>query len=150
MKPLLILISAFCVSLLLLKAVKGTWDYRMAGRIAMCAMLLFTAMGHFAFTQGMAAMVPDLVPLKAEVVYATGTLEILLAVGLLFPKYQMAVGWVLVVFLILILPANVKAAMHNIDYQTGELNGKGFSYLWFRIPLQVVFILWVYFFAIKK
>lgn len=150
MKPLLILISTFCVTLLLLKAIKGAWDYYLAGRIAMCAMLLFTAMGHFAFTKGMAAMVPDLIPLKTEVVYATGILEILLAVGLLIPKYQMAVGWILVLFFVLVLPANIKAAIQHIDYQTGELNGKGPPYLWFRIPLQVVFILWVYFFAIKK
>jgi uncharacterized membrane protein len=150
MKPLLILLITWIISLLLIKYISGAWDMGLSGRIAMCAMLLFTAIGHFAYTKGMVAMVPDLVPLKVELVYATAIMEILLAFGLLFPKYQLAVGWILVCFFILVLPANIKAAVEHINYQTGELDGQGLSYLWFRIPLQLVFILWVYFFAIKK
>ena len=56
----------------------------------------------------------------------------------------------LILFFIAILPANIKASLENINYQTGELNGNGIEYLWFRIPLQIVFILWVYFTTIKK
>jgi hypothetical protein len=48
------------------------------------------------------------------------------------------------------LPANIKAAINNINYQTGALNGNGPSYLWFRIPLQLFFIFWVYHFAFLK
>ncbi len=40
--------------------------------------------------------------------------------------------------------------MENINYQTGELDGNGLDYLWFRIPLQVFFIVWVFFTAIKS
>ena len=116
----------------------------------MAAMLLFTAMGHFMFTEGMAAMMPDFVPFKKEMVYATGVLEILFAIGLLIPILKIRTAWLLILFFILILPANIKAAAENINYQTGELNGNGLDYLWFRIPLQIFFILWVYFTTIKR
>ncbi|MDX1760336.1 DoxX family protein [Arenibacter sp. NBRC 103722] len=122
----------------------------MAGQIAMAAMLLFTSLGHFMFTEGMAAMMPEFIPLKKEMVYFTGVMEILFAIGLLIPRLKTPTAWLLMLFFILILPANIKAAVENINYQTGELNGSGIDYLWFRVPLQIIFILWVYFTTLKK
>tara|TARA_R110002033_G_scaffold51482_1_gene98534 strand:- start:216 stop:590 length:375 start_codon:yes stop_codon:yes gene_type:complete len=122
----------------------------LAGQIAMAAMLLFTSLGHFMFTEGMAAMMPEFIPLKKEMVYFTGVMEILFAIGLLIPRLKTPTAWLLMLFFILILPANIKAAVENINYQTGELNGSGIDYLWFRVPLQIIFILWVYFTTLKK
>lgn len=150
MKPLIVLISAFTIGLIILKLTKGDFHYALSGRIAMSAMLIFTAIGHFAFTKGMAAMLPDFIPAKTEVVLLTGLLEIFLAIGLLLPNYRNTIAWILIMFLILALPANIKAAIENINYQTGELNGEGLSYLWFRIPLQIFFIFWTYLTSIKN
>ncbi len=149
MKPLYILIGVFIIALLVLKIVNKQFDFSLAGRIAMACMLGFTAIGHFAFVDGMAAMIPNIFPFKKEIVFATGLLEIAFAIGLLFPKYQVLTGWALIAFFILILPANIKASMENLNYQTGEANGPGLSYLWFRVPLQVLFIVWVYLSAIR-
>ncbi|WP_425235008.1 DoxX family protein [Ulvibacterium sp.] len=150
MKTLIVLLGTFLISLILIKFIKGQLSLALAAQIAMAAMLVFTAIGHFAFTHGMAQMLPDFIPAKKELVYFTGFMEIGFAIGLLMPRYKVTVAWVLIVFFILILPANIKAALENINYQTGELNGKGISYLWFRIPLQLFFILWVYFSTLKK
>jgi uncharacterized membrane protein len=150
MKPLIVLLSTFAIALFVLKLTKGAFEYALSGRIAMAAMLLFTAIGHFAFTKGMAAMLPDFIPAKTEVVILTGVLEIFLSIGLLLPNYRHTIAWVLIIFLILILPANIKAAIENINYQTGESNGEGLNYLWFRIPLQVFFLLWTYLTSIKN
>jgi uncharacterized membrane protein len=98
----------------------------------------------------MAAMLPDFIPAITEVVILTGVLEIFLSIGLLLPNYRHTIAWVLIIFLILILPANIKAAIENINYQTGESNGEGLNYLWFRIPLQVFFLLWTYLTSIKN
>jgi len=49
----------------------------------------------------------------------------------------------------LILPANSYAAVKKIDLEKANYNGSGLNYLWFRIPLQVLFIGWVYWFALK-
>ena len=116
----------------------------------MSGMLLFTAIGHFAFPKGMAMMVPDFIPMKLEMVYLTGILEILFAIGLCIPKYRVFTAWTLILFLVLMLPANIKASVENINYQTESLDGKGSGYLWFRIPLQILFVLWTYLSAIRQ
>ncbi len=98
----------------------------------------------------MAQMIPDLFPFKTALVYLTGVLEWLFAAGLLVPKTKTITGWALIAFLLAVLPANINAAMENINFRTGASDGYGVDYLWFRIPLQLFFIAWVYFSAIKR
>ncbi len=149
MKPLIVLLSVFGISLLLTKIFRGKYEYAWSGRVAMSVMLVFTAIGHFAFTKGMAMMLPDFVPYKIETIYLTGVIEIAAAIGLFIPNLRVATAWLLIVFFILILPANIYSAMNNIDYQKGSFDGYGLTYLWFRIPLQILFIAWIYFSAIR-
>ena len=149
MLPLFVLLGTFALSLLVTRYFTRAFDYSLSGRIAMSFMLVLTAIGHFAFTQGMAMMMPDFIPFKTELVYLTGLTEIAAAVGLLFFRLQHLTAWLLIIFFILILPANINAALKNIDYQTGSNTGHGVGYLWFRVPLQVFFIAWTYFFGIQ-
>jgi len=150
MKPLIILIAVFLITSLLMKLFMKEVNFPLAGRIAMAAMLVFTAIGHFAFTAGMAAMIPDFIPGKTALVYFTGVLELLFALGLLIPSYRTQLAWLLILFFILVLPANIKASLEHINYQTGEANGNGPAYLWLRIPMQLFFILWVYLTSIRS
>ena len=149
MKPLIVLLSVFAVSLAINRIFRGNYEFALSGRIAMSVMLLFTAIGHFAFTKGMAMMLPDFIPFKTETVYLTGIIEIAAAIGLFIPNVRMLTAWSLIVFFILIMPANIYAAIKQIDYQKGTFDGHGLTYLWFRIPLQIVFIAWTYLAAIK-
>jgi len=149
MKPLVILLGAFVVSLLIIRLVTGEFDYSLSGRIAMAAMLAFTAIGHFAFVEGMTMMMPAFFPFKKQIVYLTGVIEVAAAIGLLVPQLRYLVAWLLILFFVLILPANINAAINKIDYQKGTTDGKGLNYLWFRVPLQIFFIAWVYFFAVR-
>ncbi|SHJ93691.1 DoxX family protein [Pseudozobellia thermophila] len=149
MKPLIVLLATFAISLVVLKLKRGTCDYALSARTGMTVMLLFTAMGHFMFTKGMALMVPDFIPFKTEMVYFTGLVEILAALALQVPRLRVVTAWLLILFFVLMLPANIKASLETIDYQKGTYNGNGPMYLWFRIPLQVFFVLWVYLSAIK-
>lgn len=144
MKPLIVLMTVFVVALTIFRFAKNEYAYAQAARVAMAAMLLFTALGHFLFAKGMAMMVPDFIPFKTEAVYATGIIEIAAAIGLLVPSLRVLTGALLIVFFVLMLPANIKAASQNINYQTGALDGAGLAYLWFRVPLQLLFIAWVY------
>ena len=150
MKPLLVLFIGFCLSILISKLFFNKYNLFLSGKISLAFMLLFTAIGHFVFTHGMSKMIPEFIPNKTFIVYVTGIIEIFLAIGILIPKLEKPTAIAIVVFLIFMLPANIHAAMHNINYQTGELNGNGLRYLWFRIPLQFFFILWVVFFGLKK
>lgn len=147
MKPLIVLLSSFVISLFIIKMCKKEYDFALSGRIAMSIMLLFTAIGHFVFTQGMSMMIPQFIPYKEIFVHLTGGFEILLAIGLLIPRFKYISGWALIIFLLLMLPANIYASVHNVNYQKGTFDGNGLSYLWFRIPLQFLFIVWVYFIA---
>lgn len=150
MKPFFVLLGSFLICLLVLKLTKKQLDFQLAGKISMAIMLLFTALGHFMFTKGMAGMIPAIIPFKTELVYLTGVMEVFFAIGLIYPKYSYLTGVTLIIFFILILPSNIKASMDGLNYQTGQLDGKGLSYLWFRVPLQILFILWVFFSALKK
>ena len=150
MQPLIVLISVFVISLVGTRMIRGKYEYALSGRIAMSVMLVFTAIAHFVFTKGMAMMLPGFIPYKTETVYLTGIIEILAATGLLIPRFKIITGWLLIAFFILILPANIYAAVNHIDYQKGSYDGNGIDYLWFRIPLQIFFIAWTYFSSIKS
>jgi len=149
MKPLIVLLASFVIAIFAVKWVTKQYDVALSARIAMAIMLCFTAIGHFAFTKGMSMMLPQFVPFKTSLVYLTGIFEILLAVGLLIPKLQVLSGWALLVFLVLMLPANIYAAIHQVNYQKGTFDGHGLTYLWFRIPLQLLFIVWTYMSAVR-
>lgn len=149
MKPLLILITVFVISFLAHKIFTGNFEFALSGRIALAVMLLFTALGHFLFTKGMSMMLPGFVPFKTAIVYVTGVLEIAAAIGLFIPKFRVITAWFLIVFFIMLLPANIYAALKHINYQEGTFDGNGPAYLWFRVPLQVLFIIWTYLSALK-
>ncbi len=149
MKPLFVLLGAFMISVLATRLFTKTVDYPLSGRIAMATMLAFTGIAHFAFTKGMKMMLPDFIPFKTGVIYLTGVFEIIAVLGLLIPAFRMLTGCALILFFIVLLPANIKAAIHHIDYQQGTFDGNGPDYLWFRIPLQILFIIWTYLSAIK-
>ena len=149
MKPLFVLVCVFAVSLIGTKIFKHYFDYKLSGKIALAVMLLFTSLGHFLYTKGMSMMLPDFIPFRIELIYLTGIVEIAAAVGIFIPGLRTITGILLIVFFILVLPANIYAAIEQLNYETGTFDGKGISYLWFRVPFQILLIMWAYFFVVK-
>ena len=147
--PELILLIVFVVALIAIKLLKGNYQFALAGRIGMTAMLLVTAGAHIAFDKGMALMIPNFIPYKLELVYITGVIEAVAAIGLLIPRYQRVTGWWLIVFFIILTPANIYASIKHINIETATFDGEGLNYLWYRIPLQIFFIGWVYLSALN-
>lgn len=145
MKPFIVLLSAFGISLVAIRCFIGAFDPPLAARIALAIFLLFTSIGHFLFTKGMALMVPTPLPFKKGIVYATGLLEIGCAVCLFIPALKQITGCILIALFLFMLPANIKAALEHLNYEKGTYDGKGPSYLWFRVPLQLFFIAWTYY-----
>lgn len=148
MKVLIVLVAVFLIATGIARIFSGSWHVVLSGNIAMCMMLCFTASGHFAFSKGMAMMIPSFIPFKKALVFWTGLLEIAAGIALLFPASRYAAGIFLILFFICILPANIHAALHHLDYQKGSYDGKGVRYLWFRIPMQLFLIAWVGYFSI--
>lgn len=149
MKPLFVLISVYIVSTFIIKLKTDNYNFKLAARIGMSAMLFFTSIGHFIYSEGMTLMIPTFIPFKTEIIYSTGLFEIILGICILIPRLRVLSAWILIIFFILILPANIYAAIKHVDYQNANFDGNGLMYLWFRIPLQFIFIIWTCLSAIK-
>lgn len=148
MKPFLILIAAFILSLAGSGFFSGSAGTAAAGCIAMAVMLLFTGIAHFVKPKEMMLMLPPVVPARIFLILITGIFEIAGAIGLLIPQTRTLTGWSLIVFFLLILPANIYAAV--APKTKTNFTGQGLKYLWFRIPLQLFFIIWAYIFAVAS
>lgn len=149
MIPLIVLVGSF----LLLLAVRGLYKELTVdwiGRIAFSVMLLFTGSSHFYLTEGMVMSMPPFLPAKEALVYFTGALEIIFGLAFILTKNPVTVAQLLVAFLVAVFPANVYAALNHVDIENATYTGPGLSYLFFRAPLQLFFIGWVYYFGIHK
>jgi uncharacterized membrane protein len=111
-------------------------------------MLFLTASGHFLFTKGMTMMVPPFMPYKTFLVYLTGVAELALGIGLLFHSSRHLAGILLIAMFAFLLPANIYAASKRLNYQKADHTGAGLSYLWFRVPLQLLFFGWLIYFSL--
>lgn len=150
MDVVIVLFTAFIVGILISKLTQKDFKWHFNGNLAMCCMLCFTAMGHFLFTKGMAMMLPDFIHYREALVYITGVAEFIFGILLLFPAYRKITGVILVLFFILIFPANIYAALYNVNLVQANYTGKGVGYLWFRVPLQVFLIVWIYIFSVRE
>ena len=103
---------------------------------ALAVMFLFTGFAHFTkMKHDLARMVPGVFPRPLLVIYATGVLEFLGAVGLLLPNFRAPAAFCLMVLLIAMFPANVKAARDRLT-----LRGKPATPFWLRAPMQMLFV----------
>lgn len=111
-------------------------SWRGALPYALAIMFLFTAVAHFnEMRHDMVSMVPPWVPAPETVVAITGVLEILGAIGLMIPRTRRAAGIALILFLIAVFPANVHAALNEVQF-----GGRPATALWLRAPMQLLFI----------
>ena len=116
--------------------VKSLSTWRGAGRAALAAMFVFTGVSHFTpIKHDMAAMIPEPLPRGLWVIYLTGVLEIAGAVGLLVPRLRRLAAVCLALLLLVMLPANVNAALSGIQFR-----GQPATPLWLRVPLQFFWI----------
>ncbi len=148
MKPLLVLLLTFGLALLGTRLLAGHADLVLAGNLAMAVMLIFTGIAHVPYVHGMTQMLPAWLPAKKAWIYGTGLLEVVAGVGLMIPALRPATAVCLLVFFVLIFPGNVISARKHLDYQRGTLTGPGPAYLWFRAPLQLLFLAWTWYFGL--
>lgn len=102
---------------------------------------VFAGLAHFTQGEGFAAMLPEWMPFQLGIVYVTGILEILLAILLLWPKTRRQAGFWTAVYLVVIFPANIYAAIAGIPAPGSEEANQ--TLLWVRLLFQPLLILWV-------
>lgn len=121
------------------------WHYlsgtRNKAAIAFGLMFMSSGLTHFTNPEGFVAMMPPLFPEPLFLVYVSGLAEIVLGIGLLWPRVRFWAGLGSVLLLIAVFPANIYAALNGIVTPGAPANN---IYLWLRLPLQIVFIAWVW------
>ena len=138
MIPLLVLVAGFAVFRLMGWLGVGFFgQWLTCLRAALACMFLLTASAHWGRRRtDLIRMVPAGFGPAGLLVTLTGILEIVGAIGLMIPAAARLAALGLALLMVVIFPANVRAARHGID-----IAGSKPMSLAMRAPLQIVFIL---------
>ncbi|MEM6451782.1 MAG: hypothetical protein AAF703_15860 [Cyanobacteria bacterium P01_D01_bin.105] len=147
MVVLIVLLSVFIVTWITLAVFQRLRQFRTAECLAFAALFVFTGISHFALADGMVQMLPAWIPRRYFIIYITGVLEVLLGLGVLWHSTRRGVGVLTLLFLICVFPSNVYAALNAVEFG-GNVDGP--SYLFFRVPLQLFLLWWVWFMAVRE
>lgn len=146
---MMFVVPTLVLRLLGLAGVRRFATWRVAAAYGLAFLFTMTGLAHFVpdsvtvmpSHSDLVAVVPSAIPFPEFAVYATGVLELAGAAGLLFAGTRRWAGLGLAALLVVMVPANIYAAVENIP-----LNGEPPTPLWFRIPEQIVYFavaLWV-------
>lgn len=106
-------------------------------RIALAAAMICAGVTHFVFPTPFIQHLPDWVPARLALVWASGALEVALGFALVWlPRWRMGLGRALGAYLLAVFPANIYVAVAAVDV-VGQPGG---LYPWLRLPLQLLFI----------
>ncbi len=104
--------------------------------------LVVAGVAHFLRPEWYVEIIPPYFPAPQALVMISGVAEIAGGIGLCFRPLRAAAGWGLIALLIAVSPANLYMAQHPERFHFAEW------ILWARLPLQAVFIVWIWFVAI--
>jgi uncharacterized membrane protein len=99
---------------------------------------------HFLKPEMYLQIMPPNFPAPQLLVAVSGVAEMAGGIGLLVRPFRRAAGWGLIALLIAVFPANIYMMQHPEKFHFA---------LWIllaRLPLQVVFVVWVWFAAIQR
>jgi len=99
---------------------------------------VFAGIMHFVIPRVYESIVPDSLPAKRALVYASGVAEIAGGVGVLHPRTRGAASVWSVATLVAVFPANVHMALNPERYPVPG----GRAALLARLPLQALAIAW--------
>jgi uncharacterized membrane protein len=143
---LALMIGPYLAALVLSDVLQRRFDARDSAALGLALLFTFTGIGHFVQTEPMTRMLPSWIPARNAVIYLTGILELVIAFGFLLSKFRRLTGLVASTMLILFFPANVYAAVNHVP-----MGGHAWGplYLLIRTPLQLIMLLWIYWFTLR-
>ena len=103
--------------------------------------MTFAGVMHFVKPRWYMRIMPPYLPAHRELVYASGVAEIAGALGTMHPRTRRPAGLFLIATLLAVFPANVHMALHPEDFE--DVPG-GAAALYARLPLQALFVYWVW------
>lgn len=109
--------------------------------------LVMVAIGvlHFVRPKPFVRIVPKYLPAPLALVYISGFFEILGGLGLLLPSTRSFAAWGLIALYVAVFPANVYMLTDNVSLDPRKPIPRWA--LWLRLPFQLVFIAWAYWFT---
>ena len=102
---------------------------------------------HFRDPAFYLAIMPPYLPWPGPLVAISGLCEIAGGIGILIPATRRAAGYGLIALLVAVFPANLYMAMSNAQPPGVHLSEWA---LWARLPLQIIFIAWVWAVALRE
>jgi len=113
--------------------------------VGLAAVMVGVGVLHFVQPKPFVRIVPKFLPAPLALVYISGFFEIAGGVGLLIPATRVWAAWGLIALYIAVFPANIYMLTHNISLNPRKPIPRWM--LWLRLPLQLVFIAWAYWFT---
>ncbi|MBA3246820.1 MAG: DoxX family membrane protein [Pyrinomonadaceae bacterium] len=103
---------------------------------------VLAGLNHFINPDFYLKIMPPYLPWHLFLIYLSGFCEIVLGVMLLIPRYTRVAAWGMIALLVAVFPANIHMAVNSELYPNIHPVA-----LWFRLPLQAVFIAWAYWYT---
>lgn len=106
--------------------------------------LFYVAAGvnHFRVTDFYVDIMPPYLPAHTFLVQLSGVAEIVLGAALLFPRLRRWAAWGIIAMLVVYLPVHVHMLVNANQFPEAPV-----WFLWFRFPLQGLFILWAWWYT---
>jgi uncharacterized membrane protein len=116
-------------------------------RVGLSLFFVFTALGHFISTEEMSAMLPSYVPYCIEIIYLTGVLELLGAIGGWISNLMKLRGVCFILMAMGLLPGNIYSAINHVDFGGHEI---GVAFLLLTVPFQFFLVWWTHYATEQK
>lgn len=107
----------------------------------MSAFYTFAGLNHFISPEFYLEMMPDYLPFHELLNITSGTTEILLGLLLLDNRLRQVACYGIILLLIAVFPANIHMLQEAIE---GTDNRFPVIALWFRLPIQFLFMYWAW------
>lgn len=108
----------------------------------MAVIYILAGIMHFVKPKFYLKIIPPYIPWHKAMNYISGAAEIILGIGLFIPAYSTWAAWGIIALLIAVFPA-------NIYHLTSAKPGRGLPIwvLYLRLPFQVLFIWWAWWYT---
>jgi uncharacterized membrane protein len=121
--------------------------YPLIGRIILSFFFISVGIFHLISPKAFLLIMPSYLPIPLALVYISGVAELLGGMAIMIPFLRKMAAWGLIVLLIAVFPANIYALQNGMT-----IAGHSVPHwiLILRLPVQFIFIYWVYGCCLKK
>lgn len=113
--------------------------WRKLSLFGLAVFFIYFGIDHFVNVEFYLSIMPPAFPMHLEAVYISGLFEILGGVCVLIPSLRRTAGLGLIALLVFVYPANIYMAITPEAFPEISI-----ELLYFRLPLQFLFIYWAY------